>query len=158
MDTKCGTITHSKAPTNPFLGTACKQQRHYKFMNFKKSSSSQVTNVPLLSGEQTVISVAGRAGFPVSCTNQTHTRKVTALSEATQGTGKLNTNWSAPPYRFPRWTDSDNLIPSPNCCAIHLNRQTPAAHPNSLRLHSFRVCMCVYVHIYIHIYIYNTYS
>jgi hypothetical protein len=43
-----GTTTHSKASTIYFLGTACKQQRHDRFMKLRKRKKShQVTEMPL---------------------------------------------------------------------------------------------------------------
>lgn len=53
-----------QSTNNPFLGTACKQQRHHKFMKFaynnnkkKQLLKSGDSNAPLLQREQTVISV-----------------------------------------------------------------------------------------------------
>lgn len=75
MNTKDRTVTHSKAPTIHFLETACKQQRHDRFMKFKR----QLKNKKLKSGNKnasckedkpSVISVTQRAGFPVNFTNK----------------------------------------------------------------------------------------
>lgn len=64
-----------QSTNNPFLGTACKQQKHYKFKKyfFKKLLKSSGRNAPPLQGGQTVISVTWRAGFPVNFTNKKRT-------------------------------------------------------------------------------------
>lgn len=38
MNTENMTVTHSKAPTLHYMGTACKQYRHDRFVKLKSSS------------------------------------------------------------------------------------------------------------------------
>lgn len=75
MNTKCGTITHSKAPTTHFLGlhVNSKSITNSKNIFLKKLLKSSGRNAPPLQGGQTVISVTWRAGFPVNFTNKKRT-------------------------------------------------------------------------------------
>lgn len=55
-------------------------------------------------------------------------------------------------YIFTRFSGEQTLATSfllQTAVLLVLSKHTLAAHPNSLRLHSFHVCVCVYIYIYL---------